>query len=66
VGTREAIERALAKGGLNLQRTTMVLGSTEAIERAVGARMGVRPYAGRSLRGELCWRDRKNARAVDL
>jgi len=40
-GTREVIERALAKRGEKLQRTTMVLGNTEAIKRAVAAGLGV-------------------------
>jgi hypothetical protein len=40
-GTREVIDRALAKRGQTLKRPPMVLGSTEAIKRAVAAGLGV-------------------------
>src|SRR5271166_2951714 len=40
-GTRKVIERYLAKRGQELQRGTMLLGSTEAIKQAVIAGLGV-------------------------
>ena len=52
-GTREVIERALAKRGQKLQRTTMVLGSTEAIKRAVAAGLGVAIVSHLTIQTEL-------------
>ncbi len=52
-GTREVIERALAKRGQKLQRTTMVLGSTEVIKRAVAAGLGVAIVSHLTIQTEL-------------
>ena len=52
-GTREVIERALAKRGEKLQRTTMVLGNTEAIKRAVAAGLGVAIVSHLTIQTEL-------------
>ena len=52
-GTREVIERALAKRGQKLQRTTMVLGSTEAIKRVVAAGLGVAIVSHLTIQSEL-------------
>jgi DNA-binding transcriptional LysR family regulator len=52
-GTREVIERHLAKGGLKLERATMVLGSTEAIKRAVIAGLGVAIVSHLTVQPEL-------------
>jgi len=52
-GTREVIERALAKRGQKLQRVPMVLGSTEAIKRAVAAGLGVAIVSHLTIQTEL-------------
>jgi DNA-binding transcriptional LysR family regulator len=52
-GTRDVIESALAKRGKKLQRTTMVLGSTEVIKRAVAAGLGVAIVSHLSIQTEL-------------
>jgi len=52
-GTREVIEGALAKRGQKLQRVPMVLGSTEAIKRAVAAGLGVAIVSNLTIQAEL-------------
>jgi len=52
-GTREVIENALAKRGQKLQRIPMVLGSTEAIKRAVAAGLGVAIVSHLTIQTEL-------------
>jgi DNA-binding transcriptional LysR family regulator len=52
-GTREVIESALAKRGHKLQRVPMVLGSTEAIKRAVAAGLGVAIVSHLTIQTEL-------------
>jgi DNA-binding transcriptional LysR family regulator len=52
-GTREVIERALVKRGQKFHRTTMVLGSTEAIKRAVAAGLGVAIVSHLTIQTEL-------------
>ena len=52
-GTREVIERALAKRGQKLGRPPMVLGSTEAIKRAVAAGLGVAIVSHLTIQAEL-------------
>ena len=52
-GTREVIERHLAKRGQKLQCATMVLGSTEAIKRAVIAGLGVAIVSHLAIQAEL-------------
>ncbi len=52
-GTREVFERALARRGLAPQRVTMVLGSTEAIKRAVAAGLGLAVVSRLALDLEL-------------
>jgi DNA-binding transcriptional LysR family regulator len=52
-GTREVIESALAKRGHKLQRIPMVLGSTEAIKRAVAAGLGVAIVSNLTIQTEL-------------
>ena len=52
-GTREVIEGALAKRRQKLQRIAMVLGSTEAIKRAVAAGLGVAIVSHLTIQTEL-------------
>jgi len=52
-GTREVIEGALAKRRQKLQRIAMVLGSTEAIKRAVAAGLGVAIVSHLTIQAEL-------------
>ena len=52
-GTREVIDRALAKRGQRLQRPSLVLGSTEAIKRAVAAGLGVAIVSHLTIQTEL-------------
>jgi DNA-binding transcriptional LysR family regulator len=52
-GTREVIDRALAKRGQKLQCTPMVLGSTEAIKRAVAAGLGVAIVSHLTIQTEI-------------
>jgi DNA-binding transcriptional LysR family regulator len=52
-GTREVIERHLAKRGQKLQCATMVLGNTEAIKRAVIAGLGVAIVSHLTIQAEL-------------
>ncbi|MBV9672110.1 MAG: LysR family transcriptional regulator [Verrucomicrobia bacterium] len=52
-GTREVIDRALAKRGQKLQRPSLVLGSTEAIKRAVAAGLGVAIVSHLTIQTEL-------------
>jgi DNA-binding transcriptional LysR family regulator len=52
-GTREVIDRALAKRGQKLQRIPMVLGSTEAIKRAVAAGLGVAIVSHLTIQTEI-------------
>jgi DNA-binding transcriptional LysR family regulator len=52
-GTREVIERALTKRGQKLQKAPMVLGSTEAIKRAVAAGLGVAIVSHLTIQTEL-------------
>ena len=52
-GTREVIENALAKRGHKLQRIPMILGSTEAIKRAVAADLGVAIVSHLTIQTEL-------------
>ena len=52
-GTREVIDRALAKRGQKLQRPPLVLGSTEAIKRAVAAGLGVAIVSHLTIQTEL-------------
>ncbi|WP_029007891.1 LysR family transcriptional regulator [Azospirillum halopraeferens] len=51
-GTRDAVERLMAEQGLSV-RTTMELGSTEAIKRAVMAGLGVSVLSLSSLEPDL-------------
>jgi DNA-binding transcriptional LysR family regulator len=55
-GTREVIDRALAKRGQRLQRPPMVLGSTEAIKRAVAAGLGVAIVSHLAIQTEVASR----------
>ena len=52
-GTREVIDRALAKRGQKLERPSLVLGSTEAIKRAVAAGLGVAIVSHLTIQTEL-------------
>jgi DNA-binding transcriptional LysR family regulator len=52
-GTREVIEGALARRRQKLQRIAMVLGSTEAIKRAVAAGLGVAIVSHLTIQAEL-------------
>ena len=52
-GTREVIERALAQRGQLLPRAPLVLGSTEAIKRAVAAGLGVAIVSHLTIQNEL-------------
>jgi DNA-binding transcriptional LysR family regulator len=52
-GTREVIDRGLAKRGQKLQSRQMVLGSTEAIKRAVAAGLGVAIVSHLTIQTEL-------------
>jgi DNA-binding transcriptional LysR family regulator len=52
-GTREVIDRALAKRSQKLQRPPLVLGSTEVIKRAVAAGLGVAIVSHLTIRTEL-------------
>jgi len=52
-GTREVIDRALAKRGQKLQRIPMILGSTEAIKRAVAAGLGVAMVSHLTIQTEI-------------
>jgi DNA-binding transcriptional LysR family regulator len=52
-GTREVIDRALAKRGQKFQRPPLVLGSTEAIKRAVAAGLGVAIVSHLTIQTEL-------------
>jgi DNA-binding transcriptional LysR family regulator len=52
-GTREVIDRALAKRGQKFQRSPLVLGSTEAIKRAVAAGLGVAIVSHLTIQTEL-------------
>ena len=52
-GTRDVIEGALAKRRQKLQRIAMVLGSTEAIKRAVAAGLGVAIVSHLTIQAEL-------------
>jgi DNA-binding transcriptional LysR family regulator len=52
-GTRDVIDHALAKRGQKLQRLPLVLGSTEAIKRAVAAGLGVAIVSHLTIQTEL-------------
>jgi DNA-binding transcriptional LysR family regulator len=52
-GTREVIDRALARRGQKLKRPSMVLGSTEAIKRAVAAGLGVAIVSHLTIQTEI-------------
>ncbi|MBV9272886.1 MAG: LysR family transcriptional regulator [Verrucomicrobia bacterium] len=52
-GTREVIDRALAKRGQKFQRPPLILGSTEAIKRAVAAGLGVAIVSHLTIQTEL-------------
>jgi DNA-binding transcriptional LysR family regulator len=52
-GTREVVEGALARRRQKLQRIAMVLGSTEAIKRAVAAGLGVAIVSHLTIQAEL-------------